>query len=153
VPFTHHGLRKSWGGFLFLFALFSLIVTGCKEKSEEITLTINGHTLEVEVARTPEERREGLKHRKNMDADHGMLFVFERDRKLSFWMKETYIPLTIAYIAKDGTIKEIHRMEPLSTRQVESNHSVRYALEVNQGLFEQWGIGEGDTITFPDGFR
>jgi hypothetical protein len=67
-------------------------------------------------------------------------------------MKNTYIPLSIAYIAEDGTIKEIHRMRPESKKSVESVHSVRYALEVNRGLFEELGIEVGDTVEFPEDF-
>lgn len=86
--------------------------------------------------------------RENLDENRGMLFVYERDAKKSFWMKNTTIPLSIAYIAADGTIREIYDMEPLSTRTVDSRYSVRYALEVNQGAFERHGIKAGDKVEF-----
>ncbi len=115
-------------------------------------LIIDGNRLTVEIARTPEQRQKGLMHRKHLDPDKGMLFVSERDDKLSFWMKDTYIPLSLAYIAKDGTIKEIHHMRPLSEKSIVSEHSVRFALEVNQGYFEEHGIEVGDTVQFPEQF-
>ena len=86
--------------------------------------------------------------RESMDENHGMLFVYDRDSKKSFWMKNTKIPLSIAFIAADGTIREIYDMEPLSTRIVDSRYSVRYVLEVNQGAFERHGIKAGDKVEF-----
>ncbi len=86
--------------------------------------------------------------RDSLDEDRGMLFVYDRDSRKSFWMKNTKIPLSIAYIAADGTIREIYDMEPLSTRIIESKYSVRYALEVNQGAFERHGIKAGDKVVF-----
>ena len=115
-------------------------------------LIIDGNRLTVEIARTPEQRRKGLMHRKSLDPEKGMLFVSERDDKLSFWMKDTYIPLSLAYIAKDGTIKEIRHMRPLSEKSIVSEHSVRFALEVNHGYFEEKGIDVGDTVQFPEQF-
>jgi uncharacterized membrane protein (UPF0127 family) len=79
-----------------------------------------------------------------------MFFVFETDRILSFWMKDTLIPLSIAFIAYDGRILEIHDMEAHSLRAVQSSRSARYALEVPQGWFARAGIGAGDTVSLPD---
>jgi uncharacterized membrane protein (UPF0127 family) len=79
-----------------------------------------------------------------------MFFVFETDRILSFWMKDTLIPLSIAFIAYDGRILEIHDMEARSLRAVQSARSARYALEVPQGWFARGGIGAGDTVSLPD---
>jgi uncharacterized membrane protein (UPF0127 family) len=79
-----------------------------------------------------------------------MLFVFETDRILSFWMKDTLIPLSIAFIAWDGRILEIHDMEALSTRAVQSARSARYALEVPQGWFDRAEVGPGAVIVLPE---
>jgi uncharacterized membrane protein (UPF0127 family) len=79
-----------------------------------------------------------------------MLFVFERDQILSFWMKNTYIPLSIAFIAGDGRIAEIHDMEPLSLASVRSSRSCRYALEVPLGWFARAKINVGDTAILSD---
>lgn len=131
---------------LFLSAIFA----GCSPADETVTITLGGEEFVLEIADSPEERQKGLMNRKRLPENRGMLFVFFRDEKLSFWMKDTSIPLSIAYIAKDGTIREIKDMEPLSLRPVESTYSVRYALEVNRGTFERLGIEAGDTIKLPE---
>ena len=85
-------------------------------------------------------------YRRKLPEGKGMLFVFERDQILSFWMKNTFIPLSIAFIASDGRIINIRDMEPQSLSAVKSSRSVRYALEVPQGWFIRQGIREGDRI-------
>lgn len=127
--------------------------SGCSNNLEMIEVKIGEAVLQVEVAVTPEEQARGLMYRKQMPEDHGMLFPYGSDRRLSFWMKDTLIPLSIAYIASDGTIKEIYDMKPGSLREVSSRQSVRYALEVNQGFFDRLGIGVGDTVEFPADFE
>ena len=111
-------------------------------------IRINQWEITVETADTLESQEKGLMGRESLDENRGMLFVYERDAKKSFWMKNTTIPLSIAYIAADGTIREIYDMEPLSTRTVDSRYSVRYALEVNQGAFDRHGIKAGDKVEF-----
>jgi hypothetical protein len=105
--------------------------------------------LNVEIAKTPAERERGLMNRTSMAENHGMLFIFPNDQHLSFWMKNTDIPLAIAYISQDGTIREIYHMKPHSLEAIQSDHSVRYALEVNEGEFARFGIKPGDRILFP----
>jgi uncharacterized membrane protein (UPF0127 family) len=83
-------------------------------------------------------------YRKSLDDGKGMLFVFDRDESLSFWMKNTLIPLSIAFIASDGRILEIRDMEPESLTPVHSSRSVRYALEVPQGWFDRAGVKPED---------
>ena len=102
----------------------------------------------MEIADTLETQEKGLMGRDSLDEDKGMLFVYDRDARKSFWMKNTKIPLSLAYIATDGTIREIYDMEPLSTKIVDSKYSVRYVLEVNQGAFERHGIKIGDKVEF-----
>jgi uncharacterized membrane protein (UPF0127 family) len=126
--------------------------SGCSKNLDMIEIRIDGKVLSVEVAVTAEEQARGLMFRKEMPDDHGMLFPYESDRRLSFWMKDTLIPLSIAYISSDGVIKEIYDMKPGSLREVLSRQSVRYALEVNQGLFERLGVEVGDRVQFPDDF-
>ncbi len=99
----------------------------------------------VEIADTPELRARGLMHREALAEDHGMLFIFEQDVQVPFWMKDTLIPLSIAFIAADGTIVDIKDMQPLDLSLVYSQAPYRYALEVNQGFFAAHGIGIGDT--------
>jgi len=140
--------------FTLLALLFVVLAvqSGCGESLDMIDLAINGNTLHVEVARTTEEQARGLMFRKRMPEDHGMLFPYESDRRLSFWMKDTIIPLSIAFISADGVIKEIYDMKPGSLREIVSRQSVRYALEVNQGAFERLGVNVGDTVDFLEDF-
>jgi len=104
------------------------------------------HTITVELARTDAQRSQGLMYRKSLKDGEGMLFFFERDQILSFWMKNTLIPLSIAYINSDGIILEIYDMEPGNLTPVTSSRSGRYALEVPQGWFTRAGIGIGDLV-------
>jgi uncharacterized membrane protein (UPF0127 family) len=102
--------------------------------------------VKAELARTPEERSQGLMFRKRLADGEGMLFIFERDEALSFWMKNTLIPLSIAFIASDGRIIDIKDMRPLDLSSVKSSRSVRYALEVPQGWFNRVNVRPGDKI-------
>jgi len=101
-------------------------------------------SIVAEVARSAQEQEIGLMHRKELQDGFGMLFVYDADRKLAFWMKNTLVPLSIAYLSVDGLIKEIHDMKPLSLEPVESGHYVRYALEVPLGWFDRVGLKPGD---------
>lgn len=85
--------------------------------------------------------------RDQLSDGRGMIFVFERDEILSFWMKDTRIPLSIAFIASDGRILEIRDMEPFSLASVSSSRSCRYALETPKGWFERAGAAVGDKVT------
>jgi uncharacterized membrane protein (UPF0127 family) len=102
--------------------------------------------VKAEIARTGDERSKGLMYRKKLPDGEGMLFIFERDEVLSFWMKNTYIPLSIAFIASDGKIIDIKDMYPQDENSVVSSRSVRYALEVPMGWFLRAGVQTGDTV-------
>ncbi len=107
-------------------------------------LWIGREVLTVEVARTQEEISKGMMYRKELDENEGMLFVFPRPRQVSFFMRNTTIPLSCAYVDSDGTILEIHKMEPLDETPVRSSSDkVRYVLEVRQGWFQRHQIQEG----------
>ena len=126
----------------------------CETKGlETVEISINGNVFVVEVARSVEEQRRGLMFRRSMEEDRGMLFVYETDRRLDFWMKDTYIPLSIAYLSSQGEILEILDMQPESQRSVPSSRSARYALELNQGAFELIDANPGTLIEFPDGWQ
>lgn len=103
----------------------------------------------MEIADTSESRTQGLMNRKSLPENAGMLFVFERDDHYSFWMKNTVIPLSLAFISRSGEIKEIHDLTPGSLRPVQSEYAVRFALEVNRGVFEKHGIKPGHVIGIP----
>jgi uncharacterized membrane protein (UPF0127 family) len=102
--------------------------------------------LRVEAARSGEERNRGLMYRKTLADGEGMLFFFERDEILSFWMKNTRIPLSIAFVSSRGEILEIRDMEALNLNPVRSSRSCRYALEAPLGYFNRAGIAAGDRI-------
>lgn len=109
----------------------------------EVTLTINGHAVTAEVAATVEHRTQGLMHRRMLPENRGMVFVFPSATPQSFWMKNTYIPLSIAYIDAAGVIVNIENMKPHSTDPVPSAKPAKYALEVNRGWFDKRGIKPG----------
>jgi hypothetical protein len=133
-------------------ALLTLTVS-CRGPAEVITVGVGEQVFAVEVVRTPEARNRGLMHRSSLARGAGMLFVFERDMQLQFWMKNTRIPLSIAFLTSGGRITEIREMRPGSLDVVASRLLCRYALEVNQGAFEAAGARAGDTLRLPEGFR
>lgn len=105
----------------------------------------------VEIAATDAERQMGLMGRASLAADVGMLFVFDAEQPLSFWMKDTLIPLSIAYIDAAGRIVDIQDMQPLDETPHPSAAPAQYALEVNQGFFAANGIQVGDLVQLPGG--
>lgn len=112
-----------------------------------VTLSINGRPLRVEIARSPSERQKGLMHRERLEPDEGMFFVFPEDRILSFWMKDTGIPLSIAFLDKNGKVTDIFDMEPFSLYAVRSSAPCRYAIEAQKGFFRRAGLREGDCVS------
>ena len=100
----------------------------------------------VEIADTPLSREYGLMNRKKLSENQGMLFKFPYSAHLSFWMKETYIPLDIAFINDDGRVIQIEEGVPLSTRAISARQKCRYALEVNKGWFKDNGLGVGSVV-------
>jgi uncharacterized membrane protein (UPF0127 family) len=134
---------------LFTFLSFNAACAPQKLKTTVLSIEREGITLAeitVEIAKTDEERATGLMHRKKLADGEGMIFVFDRDQQLSFWMKNTIIPLSIAFIASDGSIIEIKDMQPNDLSSVRSSRSVRYALEVPQGWFGRVNVHAGDHI-------
>ena len=110
------------------------------------SILVGHQRVTVEVAATPSARRRGLMHRESLPEDRGMLFIFPREKLLTFWMKDTHIPLSIAFAREDGTIVRIADLEPRSERAVSSRSPARYALEMNRGWFARRGVLEGDAI-------
>jgi len=114
---------------------------------EVIELKVGDRTVLAEVADTPEVSQRGLMFREEMPENHGMLFVFEAPRQASFYMKNTRLPLSIAYITGDGRIAEIHDLEPFDETPVKSqSKQIEFALEVNQGWFGKNQIEPGAMI-------
>ena len=136
-------------------AMAVIFLPGCKTESNnasanpglaKIHLKIRDKVLLVEVAATIEARENGLMHRTSLDKDTGMLFIFPRPEKLSFWMHDTVIPLSIAFIDEKGVIAQIESMEPLDEKSIVSKTDCQYALEVVQGWYSESGIKAGDKI-------
>lgn len=128
--------------------------TGVAAPNETATVGINtarGERVEVqvEIADEEAEQQRGLMERTALAEEAGMLFVFRGERPLSFWMKDTLIPLSIAYIDGDGGIVDIQDMQPLDESSHPSAAPAQYALEVNQGFFEARGVQVGDEADLP----
>lgn len=112
-------------------------------------ITINGVPLAIEIAQTDDARERGLMFREKLPQDQGMLFVFPAAEIQSFWMRNTFIPLDIAFISNDGVIVDIQQMKPVDESVLyTSSAPALYALEVNAGWFERHGIAIGATVTF-----
>jgi uncharacterized protein len=118
-------------------------------KLKTVTLSVGSVQVKAEVADTELKRNRGLMFRKNLADGAGMLFVFDSDQRVSFWMKNTSLPLSIAFIGSDGTIYQILDMAPFSEEPRPSDRSVRYALEAPQGWFGRAGVKVGDKFDIP----
>ena len=117
-----------------------------------LKLYLGAETLDAELAISIKEISTGLMYRKEMDENRGMLFVYPYVSDVAFYMKNTYIPLSVAYIDPEGVIQEIYDMEPLNEESVPSkSDNIRYILEVNQGWFAKHGIEPGTLITSEKG--
>jgi len=110
---------------------------------QRIKLSAGMHLIDTQVAATPEQRSTGLMFRRDMPQSEGMLFVFEQASQQCFWMKNTVLPLTAAFVADDGTIVNLADMKPQTTDSHCSTQPVRYVLEMNQGWFGKKGIKAG----------
>ena len=111
-----------------------------------VKLSAGMHQIDAQVAMQPEQRQIGLMYRQEMPASEGMLFVFEQAGKQCFWMKNTLIPLTAAFVADDGTIVNLADMKPQVTDSHCSEKPVRYVLEMNAGWFAKKGIKAGNKL-------
>ena len=131
---------------IFMFLMFSSCSSSNLDKKTIKIQKQDGTFVSViaEIADTEESRTYGFMNRKKIPDGTGMLFVFDYDQVLSFWMKNTPTALSIAYITSDGYIKDIFDMKPFSLSSVVSTGYVRYALEVPKGWFDKVGIKKGD---------
>lgn len=111
-----------------------------------ISLSAGMHLIKAEVALTPEQHQIGLMHRTQMATNEGMLFVFDRPGQQCFWMKNTLIPLQIAFVADDGTVVNLAEMTPKSLDSHCSIRPVRFVLEMNTGWFTKRGIQAGGRL-------
>jgi uncharacterized protein len=135
--------------FTLAFALFAALSGLCGAQTvpqtnlPRTTLTIGIHQIQAQVAQTPEQHATGLMYRTDMAPQEGMLFVFKTPSQQCFWMKNTLIPLTAAFVADDGTIVNLENMQPQTTESHCSTKPVRYVLEVNLGWFAKKGLKAG----------
>jgi uncharacterized membrane protein (UPF0127 family) len=113
---------------------------------QRITLTAGIHQMDIQVALTPEQHQIGLMYRTEMPQGEGMLFVFPAASKQCFWMKNTILPLTAAFVADDGSIVNLEDMKPQTTDSHCSLKPVRYVLEMNQGWFAKKGLKAGSKL-------
>lgn len=144
---------------ILLLAVFAAAVSfACREgsKSEEgfevrVSQGEASATVTVELARTVSERQQGLMFRQELAEDAGMLFLHPEDVRSGFWMKNTYVPLDIAYISSGGEVLEVHHGKPLDETVLQPKAPYRYVLEVNHGWFERHGLGPGARVELPAG--
>lgn len=133
-------------GFLFLFSIAAGSWSQAQLELPRVKLSAGLHLIDAQVAATPVQREIGLMHRTEMPMQEGMLFVFEQASVQCFWMKNTLIPLTAAFLADDGTIVNLANMKPQTTDAHCSKKPVRFVLEMNQGWFAKKGIREGNKL-------
>ena len=121
--------------------------------AETVALQVGAGRFVVEVARTQDQRERGLMYRTELGPRQGMLFVFDDDRVRGFWMRNTPLPLSIAFLSAAGEILQIESLIPYSEVVVRSRRPARYALEVNAGAYAEVGAKVGDLIGFPRNWR
>jgi uncharacterized protein len=116
---------------------------------QRVKLSAGMNLIDAQLALTPEQRQIGLMLRKDMPQHEGMLFIFEQPTQQCFWMKNTLLPLTAAFVADDGTIVNLADMKPQTTDSHCSAQPVRYVLEMNRGWFDKKGIKAGSKLGGP----
>jgi uncharacterized membrane protein (UPF0127 family) len=117
------------------------------EKFQSTGIKVGSHALKVELAVSEPQRMQGLMFREKLGANDGMLFVFDTPEYQSMWMKNTLIPLSVAFLAPDGTILNVEDMEPQTLDPHQSQGPALYAIETNKGWFAQHGLKPGDKAT------
>jgi uncharacterized protein len=116
------------------------------QKLATVQLSAGMHLIQAQLARTPDERSIGLMYRQTMPVNEGMLFAFEAPAQQCFWMKNTLLPLSIAFLADDGSIVNIEDMKPQTLDSHCSARPVRFVLEMNQGWFAKRGLKAGSRL-------
>ncbi|HRH05444.1 MAG TPA: DUF192 domain-containing protein [Burkholderiaceae bacterium] len=146
-------LSRLFGLSLGLLALANMSLSdahaqeGPQLSLNRIKISAGMHQIDTQLAMTPQERQIGLMNRPSMPSHEGMLFVFEEAGVQCFWMKNTLLPLTAAFVADDGTIVNLADMKPQVLDSHCSKKPVRYVLEMNQGWFAKRGIKPGFKLT------
>ena len=144
------GLRSLIGAvFLAAGALAAFAQDMPQMNLQRTTLSAGMHQIDAQLALTAQQRQTGLMFRKEMPQGEGMLFIFEEASQQCFWMKNTLLPLTAAFVADDGTIVNLADMKPQTTDSHCSEKPVRYVLEMNVGWFAKKGIKAGSRLRGP----
>ena len=138
----------------FLLPALSSTASAQEQGSPQLTLqrmklSAGMHQIDALVAASPDERQIGLMFRKEMPQHEGMIFVFEQAAQQCFWMKNTLLPLTAAFLSDDGTIVNLADMKPQTMQSHCSDKPVRYVLEMNRGWFTKKGIKAGSKLQGP----
>ena len=141
--------HRQWAWILFWLCSLAWAEGQPQLQLPRIQLQAGMHQMQVQVAATPDQRAIGLMHRAEMPQAEGMLFAFEQATQQCFWMKNTLLPLTAAFIADDGTIVNLADMKPQTTDAHCSDQPVRWVLEMNQGWFAKRGIKAGFKLHGP----
>ncbi len=143
--------------FLSLFATAVIVLlSGCgyeakkppapKTLDNRFAIKVGGQVVQMQVAILAHELQQGLMFRNSMGADEGMIFLYDRPQQMSFWMRNTELPLDIGYFDSDGKLKEVYNMLPHDERPIQSLGLRQFALEMNQGWFRAHGLKPGDEI-------
>lgn len=129
-------------------ALFCIAVPAAGAAAGEVTIVAKGHRIQAEVADTPADRDRGLMFRAALPADRGMLFVYPNDARHCMWMRNTYVPLSVAFVDAGGRVINTDEMAP----QTDATHcaagAARFVLEMPAGWFRQHGVGAGTHLDF-----
>jgi len=150
VPVARHNIRMKIRHVLLSLACAAALPAAAQEPQmnlPRVKLAAGMHQIDAQVARTPQQRTIGLMFRKEMPQHEGMLFVFEQPSQQCFWMRNTLLPLTAAFVADDGTIVNLADMKPQTEDSHCSARPVRYVLEMNQGWFAKKGVKAGSKLS------
>jgi uncharacterized membrane protein (UPF0127 family) len=143
-------LAAAFAFVLVLAASVGVTAQGAEPDSLDIVTSMGRHGFHIEIANNDATRERGLMDRRYMAADHGMLFEFDREAPVSFWMKNTYIPLDMIFIAPTGVVTHIvANAEPLSERVIPSGGPCIAVLELNGGAAASIGLKVGDKVHHP----
>jgi uncharacterized protein len=143
-------LAAAFAFVLLLAASVGVTAQGAEPDSLEIVTSTGRHPFQIEIANNDATRERGLMDRRYMAADHGMLFEFDREAPVAFWMKNTYIPLDMIFIAPSGLVTHIvANAEPLSERVIPSGGPCVAVLELNGGTAASIGLKVGDKVHHP----
>lgn len=138
----------------YFLAALMLLAAGCSSEQPQsnlptVKMQLGNTEFTLEVAADAMSRERGLMRRDSMPATHGMIFVFNEPRKLSFWMRDTRIPLDIVYVDANGKVDSVKQLQPYVRTAVYSDGDVKWAIELNQGAAAKAGVSAGQTLQIP----